>query len=93
VSDAGPSDRSRLDYAFNRCLSRSPRDSEWTLLEDFLAKQRARFNAEGADAWSVLADDKAPKPELPAGVSAPDMAAWTATARVILNLDETITKE
>jgi hypothetical protein len=93
VSDAGPSDRARLEFAFSRCLSRSPRDAEWSLLEEFLAKQRARFNGEGADPWSVLADDRAPKPELPAGVSAEDMAAWTATARVILNLDETITKE
>jgi hypothetical protein len=30
---------------------------------------------------------------LPEGVSAPQLAAWTAVARVLLNLDETITKE
>ena len=31
--------------------------------------------------------------QLPAGATAPQLAAWTAVARVLLNLDETITKE
>jgi hypothetical protein len=31
--------------------------------------------------------------ELPGGASASELAAWTALARVVLNLDETITKE
>jgi hypothetical protein len=30
---------------------------------------------------------------LPKGVRMDDLAAWTAVARVLLNLDETITKE
>jgi hypothetical protein len=40
-----------------------------------------------------LAEKDAPRPELPSGIAAADLAAWTATARVVLNLDETITKE
>jgi hypothetical protein len=31
--------------------------------------------------------------ELPKGVTPPQFAGWTAVARVLLNLDETITKE
>jgi hypothetical protein len=30
---------------------------------------------------------------LPAGITPPQIAAWTAVSRVLLNLDETITKE
>ena len=33
------------------------------------------------------------RPQLPAGATPPQLAAWTAVARVLLNLDETITKE
>jgi hypothetical protein len=31
--------------------------------------------------------------KLPAGVTPSELAAWTALTRVVLNLDETITKE
>jgi hypothetical protein len=41
----------------------------------------------------LAADDPAHPPSLPEGVTAAQAAAWTAVCRVILNLDETITKE
>lgn len=93
LREGGGNDDARLRFAFERCVSRPPQDLELRLLEDFLAKQRARFQADGADPWTLLADEGKPHPELPAGASAADLAAWTATARVVLNLDETITKE
>ena len=37
--------------------------------------------------------DEDPLGALPAGLQAPEMAAWTVVANVLLNLDETITKE
>jgi hypothetical protein len=37
----------------------------------------------------MIADSPA---KLPAGISAQDAAAWTLAARVLLNLDETLTK-
>ena len=55
------------------------------------------FAGDGADPWPLLADDDKPKQtarrQLPAGTTPADLAAWTAVARVVLNLDETITKE
>jgi hypothetical protein len=49
------------------------------VLTDFLSKQKKRL-AEQMDQAKPLGDD-------------PEAAAWTALARVLLNLDETITKE
>jgi hypothetical protein len=78
-------------------LSRDPKHDEEKVLSDFLKRQRERFNRDGANPWPLLAtDDKAKQKitaALPAGTSPGDLAAWTAVARVILNLDETITKE
>jgi hypothetical protein len=93
VNGVSGDDAKRLRLAFERTLSRPPGDNELKLLEDFLARQRERFGRDGADPWLLLADKNGPRPELPRGVAAADLAAWTATARVILNLDETITKE
>ncbi|MBL9161772.1 MAG: PSD1 domain-containing protein [Planctomycetaceae bacterium] len=94
VSDGGTSDDARLGYAVRRCLSRDPSAAEIATLGAFLKDQRARFAAEGADPWLLLTtDDSGRNQPLPAGASAPDLAAWTALARVVLNLDETITKE
>ncbi len=36
---------------------------------------------------------RAKRPQLPEGVKPQDLAGWTVVARVLLNLDETITKE
>jgi hypothetical protein len=94
VADGGKSDDDRLAYAVRCCLSRNPSPTEAATLADFLRTQRQRFEAEGADPWLLLTtDDSQRNQPLPKGVSAPDLAAWTALARVVLNLDETITKE
>jgi hypothetical protein len=97
VSEGGNSDAERLAIGIKRCLSREPKGDELSVLQKFLDRQRERFGNKGIDPWPLLANDAAAKEELmselPAGSSAADLAAWTATARVMLNLDETITKE
>lgn len=97
VTEGGKTDEQRISYAVRRCLSRAPKGNEEEVLSGFLERQRARFHRAGADPWPLLANDNAAKQKLlakmPAGTNASDLAAWTAVARVILNLDETITKE
>ena len=46
-----------------------------------------------AKPWELAADDPAKPPQLPDGATPAQLAAWTAVSRVLLNLDETITKE
>ena len=93
LKQVGSSDSDRLVYAFRRCLAREPSDSEKSTLLDLLNKQTRRFEAPGADAWSVAAGEPGKRPQLPDGVKPQDLAGWTVVARVLLNLDETITKE
>jgi hypothetical protein len=94
VADGGESDDARLAYAVRRCLSRDPSAAEIATLGAFLKNQQSRFAAEGADPWQLLTtDDSGRNQPLPGNASAPELAAWTALARVVLNLDETITKE
>jgi hypothetical protein len=91
------SDDARLKTGFKRCVSREPCDEELKVLQQFLSQQRERFASKGVDPWPLLADnDKAKQKlagELMNGTTPADLAAWTAVARVMLNLDETITKE
>ena len=65
------------------------------LLLEFCSQSKSERISGTADAkpWDVAADDPAHPPELPASVTPIQAAAWTAVARVLLNLDETITKE
>ena len=93
LADGGASDDDRIAYAVRRCLSRDPRPEERAVLQDFLDRQKQRFHAEGADPWPLIADEPPADKKLPGDAAPADFAAWTALSRVILNLDETITKE
>ena len=74
--------------------SRESRPSaEAATLLDLLHRQVRRFEKPGADPWALAADDPKKPPHVPAGATPAQLAAWTAVARVLLNLDETITKE
>ena len=58
-----------------------------------LTKQKERFAGTDAKPWELAAIDPAHPPQLPKGATPAQAAAWTVVARVLLNLDETITKE
>jgi hypothetical protein len=92
VTEGGAEDAERIRYAFRRCVAREPKDDEARVLAAFLAEQRKRFEG-SVDPWPLITDADERPAELPGGGSAPELAVWTALARVVLNLDETITKE
>ncbi|MBT4864606.1 MAG: DUF1553 domain-containing protein, partial [Planctomycetaceae bacterium] len=87
LTDGPDDDSGRLLYAFRVCLSREPSEQEFAVLTQFIAQQRKRFESAEKDATQVA---PAIRPE---GISAAEAAAWTAAARVFLNLDEFITRE
>ncbi|GAB4150223.1 MAG: PSD1 and planctomycete cytochrome C domain-containing protein [Planctomycetaceae bacterium] len=87
LKEASAYDDARLRFAFKAALSREPSATERKILTNFLNKQRQHFRANKKQAAAV-----SPK-SLPKGVSEIDGAAWTAVTRVLLNLDEFITRE
>lgn len=92
LKEGGATDRGRVAYAFRLCTARVPSAAEVDVLLALLAKEDRRL----ADGWLSaldLAGLKAGVNALPAGSTPRRLAGWTAVARVILNLDETITKE
>jgi hypothetical protein len=89
----GASDKDRIAYAFRRCVSRTPDDAEVAALASLLEKEVAAFNKTDAKPWDLAANDPQDPPVLPKGITPAQAAAWTVVGRVLLNMDETITKE
>jgi len=93
LREGGATDHDRLQYAFQRATARLPDDFETATLLDLLYKQTARFSASDRQPWELAASDPAAPPALPSRTAPAEAAAWTAVCRVLLNLDETITRE
>jgi hypothetical protein len=77
---------------FRRCVTRSPSPQELDAICRFQADQEARFLAGDADA-KLIAGDSGQEYDSPVGSESPSYAAWVLTARAIINLDETITRQ
>ena len=91
--EGGKTDAERLTFAFRSCAARKPNADELAVLTALLEKHRKRFTSGEANAAEVATGEKQPKAKPPAGVDINDWAAFTLVARVLLNLDETITRE
>jgi mono/diheme cytochrome c family protein len=89
LREAGKSDAERADYAFRLCTARPPAAAERARLLSFYEEQLARLRGDREAARAIAGDT--------AGETAPESlaarAAWTLVANVVLNLDETLTKE
>jgi hypothetical protein len=93
LAKGGKTDADRLTYAFRLCVARKPSADELKVLTGLLDKHRKRFESGEADAIEVATGEKKSKTKPPAGSTMSDWAAYALVARVLLNLDETITKE
>lgn len=92
VREGGPDDRSRANFAFRTCTSRWPTDQEVDVVLHTLAQQRQRIAEGWLNPRELTTGDPGKLPDLPAGTTPQDAAAWTLVARVLLNLDETLSK-
>jgi hypothetical protein len=93
IKEGGSTDRERVAYAFRLCAARVPSAAEADVLLQLLSKEDRRL----ADGWLSSSDIAGIKPggpaALPPQATPRQLAAWTVVARVLLNLDETITVE
>ena len=89
IKEGGSDDASRLNHAWRLALARPPSPAERGVLERALSAQRAHFAADkaAADALLKVGDFKNPD-----GIERNELAAWTAVANIILNLNETISR-
>jgi hypothetical protein len=92
VIEGGTTDAERLTYAFRLCVSRAPTKDELAILTGLLEKSRKRFEEGEANAAEIATGTKDPDKK-PLGLTFEDWGAYTLVARVLLNLDETLTKE
>ena len=79
-------DGARIEHAFRLCLSREPAPSERDRLVRLLREARAWYGERAPESEALAGKD------LPATLSPDEAAAWTATVRVLLNLDEFLTR-
>jgi hypothetical protein len=88
-------DEDRARYGFRLCVSRQPTVAEVTELVNLLREQRAYLTSPAADGTAAVKLPKAADAphSLPADVTDVEFAAWTSIARVLINLDETVTRE
>jgi hypothetical protein len=80
-------DADRLTRAFRRCVARPPTQVEQTRLFELLEASRDWYSDRPDDAKKLVGDYQ------PQGAPIEEAAAWTAVARILLNLDEFVTRE
>jgi hypothetical protein len=81
----------KIEFAFKAALSRSPRPAELKFIKSLLLKQHVFFEKNTKAAAEIIGGIKGWK--APKGLDAAELAAWFFIANILLNLDETITKQ
>lgn len=92
LTEGGKTDADKINFAFRRALSRPPTDSERKELLSLLEKQQQHIGAGWINAAELATGNKSVS-KLPPNTTPTQLAAYTVVSRVLLNLDETITKE
>jgi len=79
LKEAPAEDRKRIAHGFRLCVSRVPEPSETEAFANLLADSRSWYENHPEDAKTFAGDV--------------ETAAWTATVRIMLNMDEFLTRE
>ncbi len=82
-------DGTRLRWAFEECTSRKPTNEELAILEKSLARERTHYKNNEPAAEKYLATGESQRDT---SIPAPEHAAWSQVAALIMNLSETVTR-
>ncbi|MEM7385977.1 MAG: DUF1553 domain-containing protein, partial [Verrucomicrobiota bacterium] len=85
MEEGGETDAARLRFGFQLATSRKPGGDELDVLQKTLAEQRQQYGQDLEGARAFIGSDERE--------NAGERAAWAALGNILLNLDETITRE
>ena len=92
LKEGGKTDEARIALGVRLCLAREPDARELSVLKSFLSRQRELYAGMDVETLSAVVH-RAHGAETVDEAQRSEQAAWVMLARVLLNLDETITRE
>ena len=93
LASGGNTDGERIDYAFRKTLGRGPSEDERQEVLALLEKQKRHIGEGWINPFELGTGKNEAPSGLPKGATPAQLAAYATVSRVLLNLDETITKE
>jgi hypothetical protein len=90
VREGGGDDAARIRWAWRQVLSRDPEPREVAAVTKLYQQSLKLYSDDIAAATKFVSVGQAPQP---ANIRVAELAAWTTVARVLFNLDETITRD
>ena len=90
ILEAGPDPQKRIDLAFRLAIERDPQLKERQVLFQIAQTELAHYRQDSESAVKVLGVGELKRNS---EIEPAELAAWTTVARVVLNLDETVTKQ
>jgi hypothetical protein len=90
LTEGGDTPEERLTFAFRLATARAPTPVELKVLRDGFQQYLHKYRADGKAALELVTAGESPRD---ARLDVRELAAYTAVAELILNLDETVTKE
>ncbi|MDQ1474511.1 MAG: hypothetical protein QOJ99_5991, partial [Bryobacterales bacterium] len=89
MREGGPDPQARLVFAFRLATGRAPEEHELRVLRTSLDQMLTAYRADEAGARTLIAVGAS---RSDSSIAAAELAAYTAVANIILNMDEVITK-
>jgi hypothetical protein len=90
MREGGAAETDRVSYAFRLVLARKPTEAETRTLADSLHYYLDRYRKDTRAAAEFVSQGASQRDP---SIDVADLAAWTAVASLILNLDEAVTKQ
>ncbi len=93
LNEGGPTEADRIDHAFRLCAGRRAKPEEAKAIQAELAAAMERLQKKELRANDIAFSTLTKPATLPADATPNEIAAWTLVARVLLNVDETLTRQ
>ena len=93
LNEGGDTDPARITHGFRLCTGRTPTVEESQAIAALLAGNRDRLKKKELKANDIAFNPLTRTSALPDDATPNEIAAWTLLARVLLNLDETLTRQ